>query len=162
MIILRKKKLFELNVELFKRNDLLQLEIEDLKKRLSQKEKEIEVLKTDIEKSNEESDATPALKSLQEKVQCDTDVNAETAFGAGIIGKIVVEATTKCNKLTSSPDSEDVKELVNLILGRTEVAKSEILKIISTDSDLEIKKEQILAVQTAATDYFDSVMAQKD
>ena len=162
MIILRKKKLFELNVELFKQNDRLQLEIEDLKKRLSQKEKEIETLKTDIEKSKEEAEATPALKSLQEKVQCDTTVSEDTAFGASIIGKIVVEATTKCNKLTSAPEGEDVKELVNLILGRTEVAKSEILKIISTDCDIDSKKEQILAVQTAATDYFDSVMAQKD
>ncbi len=159
---MRKKKLFELNLDLFKQNDRLQLEIEALKKQLSEKENEIKTLKTEMESPVVKDEATPALKTLQEKVQSDITVNEETSFGASIIGKIVVEATTKCNELTSLPDNENVKELVNLILGRTEVAKSEILKIISTHSELQEKKEQILAVQTAASDYFDSVMAQKD
>ena len=52
--------------------------------------------------------------------------------------------------------------MVNLILGRTEVAKSEILKIISLDISLEEKKELINEQYKSAEDYFISVEAQKE
>ena len=56
----------------------------------------------------------------------------------------------------------DAKELVNLILGRTEVAKAEILKIVGSEIPLENKYEQISGCEKSAEDYFHSVMAQND
>ena len=52
-------------------------------------------------------------------------------YGAKVIGQIVVSAAEYSNKLTIGSNSSQ-KELVNLILGKTEVAKSEILAGIQT------------------------------
>ena len=52
-------------------------------------------------------------------------------------------------------------ELVNLILGRAEVAKSEILAIVSLEEDFFVKKERIDGVFEKSKEYFESVMAQR-
>lgn len=82
--------------------------------------------------------------------------------GAKIIGKIVLSSAEYCNALSGAAAPQNAKELLNLILGRTEVAKAEILRI----SALDIPREEKLAAMeqelTAAEDYFKSVMAQKN
>ncbi len=81
--------------------------------------------------------------------------------GAKIIGKIVVKSAEYCNKLTDVGATANAKELVNLILGRTEVAKSEILRLSSLDID---PAERLTAMERElheSEDYFKSVMAQK-
>ncbi|MBO4734338.1 MAG: hypothetical protein J5662_07670, partial [Clostridia bacterium] len=52
------------------------------------------------------------------------------------------------------------RELVNLLLGKTEVAKAEILAIVSEGGDFEAKKEKIDAVKEETLDYFSSVLGQ--
>lgn len=82
--------------------------------------------------------------------------------GAKIIGKIVLSSAEYCNALSGAAAPQNAKELLNLILGRTEVAKAEILKI----SALDIPREEKLAAMeqelAEAEDYFKSVMAQKN
>lgn len=110
-------------------------------------------------KANETATAlSKPMKQLEEKVKT-IALNRETEYGAMIIGEIVVSAARYCNRLTREP-SENAKELVNLILGRTEVAKAEILKLISENCDFEAKKDKIIREKAAAEDYFQSVAAQ--
>ena len=57
-------------------------------------------------------------------------------------------------------ETENSKELLNLILGRTEVAKAEILKTVSSDIAFDEKKAKIDAEYESAKDYFESVIRQ--
>ena len=101
-------------------------------------------------------------KELEKKVINQAKFTDEEKYGASSIGKIVIKATACCNKLTSANDGYDPKELVNLILGRTEVAKAEILRIVNSDLEAERKSELIDDCKKSAEDYFESVMAQKE
>ena len=87
-------------------------------------------------------------------------LSEEFEYAASIIGKTVVEATKTCNELTAISDEGDTKELVNLVLGRTEVLKAEILKILKSDNDFEQKKDLMQKEQESAYDYFNSIKAQ--
>ena len=87
-------------------------------------------------------------------------VSKEFEYAASVIGKTVVEATKTCNGLTLNDAEANTKELVNLVLGRTEVLKAEILKILNSDSDFEQKKLEMQKEQADAYDYFDSIKAQ--
>jgi len=86
-------------------------------------------------------------------------ISQEFEYASGIIGKTVVEATRVCNGLGAINDC-DKKELVNLVLGRTEVLKAEVLKILNSDNDFEQKKDLMQKEQESAYDYFDSIKAQ--
>ena len=123
--------------------------------------RENDELRAELEELKQEAEApvvSAPLKALEEKV-LNSAVNRETDYGASVIGEIVISAAKYCNRLTSEP-TEEKRELVNLILGRTEVAKAEILKIISADGSFETKKNAIIREKAAAEDYFQSVMAQ--
>jgi DNA-directed RNA polymerase subunit F len=80
-------------------------------------------------------------------------------YGAKTIGKIVISAAQYCNKIAAL-NTADSKELVNLILGRTEVAKAEILKILELEEDPEAARKLIEQEKNATEDYFNSVRAQ--
>ena len=56
----------------------------------------------------------------------------------------------------------NAKELVNLILGRTEVAKGEILRLSQSVLDGEEMLAAMEREYNEAEDYFKSVMAQKN
>ena len=86
-------------------------------------------------------------------------LSEEFEYASSIIGKTVVEATRLCNELALK-DDEDKLELVNLVLGRTEILKAEILKILSSVATFEEKKDLMQNEQSAAYDYFDSIKAQ--
>lgn len=87
-------------------------------------------------------------------------LSEEFEYAASIIGKTVVESTKTCNELALINGKVDTKELVNLILGRTEVLKAEILKILNSDNDFEAKKDLMQKEQAEAYDYFNSIKAQ--
>ncbi len=112
----------------------------------------------------EETESFEAEEVIEEPVvvkeKREVKVDSETEYAAKIIGKTVVEATKVCNKITSSPNAENQKELVNLALGRCEVLKSEILKIIGCEITFEAKKDLIEKERRDAFDYFDSIKAQ--
>ncbi len=91
----------------------------------------------------------------KDEVVLSEDVN----FASQIIGEIVVRASFCSNQLKELGKT-NVKELLNLILGRTEVSKGEILNIISSDVSDDAKKEMILAVRDEVFEYFKSVLEQ--
>lgn len=102
---------------------------------------------------------------VEEKVQSEPPksepiISDEFEYAASVIGKTVVEAAKVCNELASLSGNADTKELVNLVLGRTEVLKAEILKILNTQELFEHKKDLMQKEQMSAYDYFDSIKAQ--
>lgn len=153
------------NEELTQENTALISEIEKLKEELvsntvtSSKPTEgveslfVEEVTDEPEKAEETTEA--------ETVMPEVNIPDDMAYGAEVIGKIVLSAAKHCNSLTTFPTNENLKELVNLILGRTEVAKSEILKIVALDIDRENKIVAMEKEASEAEDYFKSVMAQK-
>lgn len=157
---MRKKDLLTQNTQLFDRITEAQLKISRLKSEIEKRDTEIDELKKEIERLNAKLNATEPLKTLEKKVVKQTDVSPEVDYGAAVIGKTVVAAAKYCNTVTSNGNSELAKELVNLILGRTEVTKSEILSVVSSDESFETKKQKIDAQYENAVDYFKSAEAQ--
>ena len=129
-------------------------------KQLAEREDEIIALKNEKERLEAKLNATPPLKALEAKVEKQAYVSPEVEYGAAVIGKIVVEAAKYINRVTSRGEQEYTKELINLILGRTEVAKSEILSIVSSDAGADEKKRGADAQLEQAKDYFESIIAQ--
>lgn len=168
---MKKKDLIRLNEELFHRNEQTLRSLEDIKNENKQLLNELEALRAQMEELKkpieqeeepveQEKTATP-LENLKEKM-IEANLPNDTKYGAEIIGKIVVSAATHCNNLSFAENSAENKELINLILGRTEVAKAEILSIVSSATPLEEKISLIDAQRNEAEDYFNSVLAQKD
>ena len=81
-------------------------------------------------------------------------------YGTRMIGRTVLEAARYCNRLTGDGSNPSAKELVNLILGKTEVVKAEMLHIILSQKSVDQKKAEIDAQFEQAKDYFESVMRQ--
>lgn len=164
---MRKRQLLELNHELY--NSLesvkasaeeLRLENIKLRKNLSELEKEIELLKS--QNSITEIPDIDSEYTVPENDIIKTEISNETEYAAGIIGKIVVSAAQYCSKLGTMQEKSNAKELINLILGRTEVAKAEILKIVSSENSVEEKNNLMEKEHSNAEDYFQSVFAQND
>lgn len=158
---MKKKELYRLNDQLFARLEAAKAEIERLKKENNEllnnikkfsEENQSEIIEQtvepekSVEKANEKVDYIP----IDDITQC----------GAEVIGKIVINTAQFCQRLTGFSKKEKTKELINLILGRTEVAKAEILKIVNSDNLIDIKKSLIDKEYANAVDYFESVLAQ--
>lgn len=80
-------------------------------------------------------------------------------YAASAIGKVVIEVSKICDKLRNS-DDPNKKELINLALGRSEVFKSQVLYIVQSEANSELKQKMIEKEKTEAFDYFDSIVAQ--
>lgn len=157
---MRKKDLIEQNSRLFDELQKTRFELNDLKKQLSSYENEIKFLKTELKnRENTVNEPTEPMHRLEEKVIATANANPAFDYGAKIIGEIVVCAADYSNKLTLGGD-DSRKELVNLILGKTEVAKAEILSVVESDDSFEVKRTKIDAVSAIAKEYFQSVAAQ--
>lgn len=159
---MRKSELLKLNNELYEKSENYKFLYEELKKENHKLSEENKKLKINNEELLAKEKATAPLKELEEKIKNQAKLTEEAKYGAATIGKIVIKAATCCNILTSADDGYDPKELVNLILGRTEVAKAEILRAVEADMSLDSKYSLIDSCKKSAEDYFDSVMAQKD
>lgn len=147
-------ELKEENLSLKKENEALKSELHELRSKIIALETPI----APVEESKPEIAEEPFT---EEAPVPEVEIDSDMAYGSQIIGKIVLSAAKHCNSLTAFPSSENVKELVNLILGRTEVAKSEILKIVALDIDRQSKIVALEKELNEAEDYFQSVMAQK-
>lgn len=149
------------NSRLKKKNSDLNIQLEELRRRICDLEEE-QVPEERIEKTAEPEvfEEKKALPQSEEPKEPTLSVGIE--LGAKIIGKIVLSSAEYCNRLTEIGAAANAKELVNLILGRTEVAKGEILRL----SQSELDGEEMLAAMereyNEAEDYFKSVMAQKN
>lgn len=154
---MRKKALIAQNLELFEQLEKLHAEI-------SAKDKKIEELKDEISELKQKSaekkaEPTLPLKKLEEKVISNSRLNPDVDYASDVIGELVLEAASGSNKLTANGDNSN-RELVNLILGKTEVAKAEILSVVSEDTDFESKKQKIEVIKAETLDYFKSILAQ--
>lgn len=159
---MRKKKLIEQNLSLFEQLQKTQGEIVELKRMLTKSADEISALKAKIAENKVEEktqSVTEPMRRLEEKVIANATLKPDMEYGALVIGKIVVAAAEYSNKLTIGGD-ESKKELVNLILGKTEVAKAEILSVIETVDSFDVKCTKMDQIATLAKEYFESVIAQ--
>ncbi len=156
---MKKKDLISQNSSLFFKNDELQGKYNKLKaENESLRAKNVELIK-------EAQNIKTELENYKDQQVCQKESEysfpQELNFAAKVIGEIVIEATMKCNSLTNGGNLQN-RELVNLILGRTEVAKAEILKITTLDLSEEEKYSRIVKEKTEALDYFFSVLAQNN
>lgn len=162
---MRKKKLLEQNTLLFEQMKQLEIEIALLKKEISKKNAEIkrlsamqgtkELISADLT-AKPENKQNDKVKYKPEDIVLD-DISV---YGSDTIGEIVLRATELSGRL-SLEQSEENKELVNLILGKTEVAKSEILMATEKENSFENKKSEIDNIKNNTFEYFESVMGQK-
>lgn len=159
---MRKKKLVEQNLSLFEQLQKTQGEILELKRMLNKSNEEVNALKAKLAEPKIEEKATTVtepMRRLEEKVITNATLKPDMEYGALIIGKIVLAAAEYSNKLTLGGD-ESKKELVNLILGKTEVAKAEILAVVQGEDSFEIKCAKIDQILVVSKEYFESVIAQ--
>lgn len=153
----RKVKYRDKNKELVNLTNDLYEKLDDSLYLQKQMENEIKRYKMMENKTKEEVKA----ENIEEIPQKETPKFSEDfEFASYIIGKVVVESTKICNQLTLDNQTAERYELVNLILGRTEVLKAEILKILNSETEFETKKELMKSEQNSAYDYFNSIKAQ--
>lgn len=159
---MRKKDLLNQNIILFEQLRKVELENTSLRKKNKALEKELEELSDKVKELEFKPPVAVVTSDVttQEAV-VNTDLDDETAYGSETIGKIVIKAT-ELNSNLSVNSSPDNVTLINLILGKTEISKSEILAIVSDDCSIETKKSKIDTVKNQAFEYFESVMAQID
>ena len=138
---MRKKLLLEQNIQLSDRLTAAESEIKRLKKELEEEKRRTAALKEENARLTENRGSTAApLKILESKVIKQAGITPDTDYGAAVIGKTEVAAAKYCEQLKTR---DNAKELINLILGRTEVAKAEILNIVTTDNADEEKRRLI-------------------
>lgn len=162
---MRKKKLLEQNTLLFEQMKQLEIEIALLKKEISKRNAEIKRLSAmqgTKEQISADLTAKPGNKQKYEVKHKPEDIVLDdiSVYGSDTIGEIVLRATELSGRL-SLEQSEENKELVNLILGKTEVAKSEILMATEKENSFENKKSEIDNIKNNTFEYFESVMGQK-
>lgn len=159
---MRKKKLINQNEQLFEQLENARFEIEKLKNELAKRDDFIQKIGGDTSNTAPPQQETPddVLKTDKTEPE-EVSLGEAYDYAASVIGKIVLLATEKSNYLTSSEYAgRDTRELVNLILGRTEVAKSDIMSIVLESSDIDLIKKRCETVYDAAREYFDCVIAQ--
>lgn len=162
---MRKKKLLEQNTLLFEQMKQLEIEIALLKKEISKRNAEIKRLSAmqgTKEQISADLTAKPENKQNDKVKHKPEDIVLDdiSVYGSDTIGEIVLRATELSGRL-SLEQSEENKELVNLILGKTEVAKSEILMATEKENSFENKKSEIDNIKNNTFEYFESVMGQK-
>lgn len=154
------KELRKENSKLIDENNDLNAQLNELRKRIAELEKaeNKEVVETEevTPHVTEEKPAEPETQVAEPKL------SDSMSAGAKIIGKIVLSSAEYCNALSGAAAAQNAKELLNLILGRTEVAKAEILRISALDIPYEEKLAAMETELAEAEDYFKSVMAQKN
>lgn len=80
-------------------------------------------------------------------------------YAVKVIGKIVSESV-KINCVLASSNNENKKELINLVLGRTEVAKEEIFSVLSTNLNADLLRNSIDKECAATLEYYHSILGQ--
>lgn len=167
---MRKKELIEKIQELIDSVETLHRENELYKKENEELKAELEILKQKAAPVAQEDNSCIAegFKVIYEEDDSDEQeddgeavVIADEAmeYGSIIIGKIVVESARYANEISAS-SSENKKELLNLIMGKAEVAKAEIYSISTGSAPTQTKKDLIDGELSSSLDYFKSVIGQ--
>lgn len=157
------KLLIKQNRELFDKLQIANLNCRRLTEENQALKEKVQLLTEQLSVKNE-----PRVETVEEPVNVEEvteeaeekiELSPEIEYGSKIIGEIVMSATYHSNCLGSS-GKDNLKELLNLILGRTEVAKSEILNIVSSEVSLENKMQMMDAARDEAIEYFKSILEQ--
>ncbi len=154
---MRKKALIAQNLSLFEQLETLRADVAVKEKRIKELEREIGELKA--VKTEEKAQPTLPLKRLEEKVVSNSRLKPDFEYASEVIGKLVLDSASKSNALTTGGNADN-RELVNLLLGKTEVAKAEILSVVSEEGELADKKYKIDNIAAEALDYFGRILAQ--
>ena len=157
--MLRKRKIIEQNAVLFERIEKLKRQIEKLNVKLKDANAEIERLNEEKSAAAEAvlDTATP-IKKIEEKVILSAPEFNAADYGAKAIGKIVLSASEITSSLSGESGAGKI-ELVNLILGKAEVSKAEILNAVSSDISDKEKKMIIDSVVLKSREYFDKAIS---
>ncbi len=176
---MRNKDLMEQNFSLFEQLQKALHDIELLKQQVLQCQSEIELLKDGAvcecvapKKTQEDAAEASAQEEQKEETLVEEAVetvelqetenyapvslgvninsNPDAEYGSEIIGKIMV---------SSSEYAAKNPQAANLIFGKTEMAKAEIMSIIASEISLQQKKDEIDIVLAQAEEYFESVNA---
>ncbi len=103
-----------------------------------------------------------------DKIQIDNISNLKSTLlannkldsASAAIGRIVLKCTEVCNTFVSAGDINS-KDLVNLALGRTEVFKSEVLALAtSNDISIDMFNAELCLKETSVIEYFDLLLKQ--
>ena len=113
--------------------------------------------KTEISKGFVVTNTETEIASKPEPAEKIVLTNNIVDYGSVAIGKIVQESIKYSGVVAASNNK---KELLNLIMGKGEIAKNEIYTITQCDSADNVKRELIDAQVNEAFDYFKSVAGQ--
>lgn len=144
---------------------MLKSEIEAYKEKIAVLENELNLLKSQEVNSinvlnfEEPSDTVSYHQPEDIKKNDDIRLSDEFNFASDIIGNIVIKAASAIESLNNSQNNNK-KELINLILGKTEIAKAEILNVVSSDVTFEAKKDLINTQFDDSVEYFKSILEQ--
>jgi len=148
--------------ELLMLYELASEDVESLTAELESFKFENDLLKTRVEELQNENilirereEANIKAREIKKNLAV---LSPQNELGAKAIGRIIINANIYCNKLKVLSVNNNIKESVNLILGRTECAKAEILKIISENSDVQDIENKISREETNTEDYFLKVL----
>lgn len=157
---MRKKVLIDQNLSLFEQLETLRADVAVKDKRIKELEDTVSELKArEMKETNDKPQTTLPFKRLEEKVTNNLRLKPDFEYASDVIGKLVLDSASKSNSLTADGNTQN-RELVNLLLGKTEVAKAEILSVVSEEGELAYKKEKIDNIADEALDYFSSIAAQ--
>lgn len=149
---MRKKILLEQNAALFNEVQRLNGKIADLKSELEKINAEMAAEKAAEETTPENAEMFEApIKKLEDQIARNAVSNDAESYGAKAIGEIVLAAAKACDaaKLQNAGDDR-----INLILGRAEVAKSQVLEAVSSDGTFDSKAIKIDKALEEARKYF--------
>lgn len=165
---MNKNLLIKQNRQLFDRLQISELsnkrlndELQNLKKIITRLETEIENLKNLDEVNLEENLSldNENIDVVSSRVDNEVILGEDIEYGSKIIGEIVIQAALTSNKIKEI-SHPNIKELVNLILGRTEVAKGEVLNIVSSEFSFDEKLQMMNDVKAQSFEYFESILKQ--
>ena len=167
----KKKDLFEQNTVLYNRLQTVSAELKKYKELYAQNIAEINSLRktlAEMETNMQVADKVSQLaenKVLENKAEYSSPVvevpklEPVAEYGAEIIGKIVLEGTKLSNLFAENNNSFSV-DLINLVLGKTEVCKSSIYDICHSEKDETEKRQLIDSIYNECIDYFGGLTKQ--
>lgn len=163
---MRKKELFEQNTALHNRLQTLTAELKKYKELYSQNIAEINSLRQKLAEMEIEMTrvSTVEIKQQEEQVVNEPivaipELEGASQYGADVIGKIIVEGTKISNSFVGVSNDLSV-ELINLVLGKTEVCKAKIYDVCREELPIEQKCAMIDDVYNDCMDYFSSLKKQ--
>lgn len=184
-IELRIEELVKKNRDLFAENAMLSAQLEGKDKLIGELSEKITALteltenyKSIIDSLNSAEDNvaeavysdSSALPKAEENTADNSDntndknlsqfvIDGDISSASVLIGKAVKECAAACNEFAEAGGS-NAKDLINLALGRTEVFKSELLQIVSSDKSSDEKMHESGELFNSVTEYFNLLRSQ--